>query len=308
MDESAQKVAPCPKCASEQPAKNDFCSNCGAQLRVGVGTPKETKSPKWPLIIGLACGVLVGIYNYQHPAEAVMLGLTSFFIWWGVAAFIAWILRPSWKRGKSVLFAVGGLLLMIVGSLILSLAPAYLSPANTPTPPHNPPLSMVPVQKTATPTPTVIIADWYGLPMPTATPRFKPAKLKLASIPTAEPPDPTDAPPDGPLTEGQQQWRQSVATVSARLTAAAACVSWQDASQHIGQNVYICGTVVHTTNSGDSFSIEFSNDPKAYHAISFSYHWKGLEGGCYRILGTVENYKGRPATVIRDTSQLQLCP
>lgn len=129
MTQSPDVVVICRKCGSCQPMENDFCSRCGARLRAKANTPKGTKSPNWPLIVGLAGGVLTGLYNYKHPVEAVMLGLTSFFIWWGVAAFIAWALRPSWQRGKPVLFAIGGLLLVLLVPLVLLVAPAQLSPA-----------------------------------------------------------------------------------------------------------------------------------------------------------------------------------
>jgi hypothetical protein len=141
-------------------------------------------------------------------------------------------------------------------------------------------MPLAPATNTAAQTPEATQPPATDEPSPTAIPK-QPA-------PT-ETPTPTEAP--SPL----------------------ACVSWRDANAYLGTHRCICGVVTGTYDdpSSSAFFINFDPDRTGYYAISFDHSFAGLEGRCVMVCGVVEDYRGRPQTVIYSVDQIQelaTCP
>lgn len=156
----------------------------------------------------------------------------------------------------------------------------------------------------------IATAAWTPTPTPQQLPSPQPAS------PSPVPPTVTEAPPPTEAASPTLEAQPTATVTAGRPSATAeptaeACLPWQEAGEHVGEQQCVCGTVTQTylsTRSG-TFFINFSDDPAAFYAVSFDYSWEGLEGSCIRVCGRVETYEGRPQIVIRQPErQLRECP
>ena len=80
------------------------------------------------------------------------------------------------------------------------------------------------------------------------------------------------------------------------------CISWQQASDYIGKQVCVCGTVHHIQSSRSPFFIHFATGDDSFYGYSYKWYWTEgqLEGKCVVVCGTVETNYGRPRMLIDD--------
>lgn len=88
---------------------------------------------------------------------------------------------------------------------------------------------------------------------------------------------------------------------------AGTCITWIEASSHIGESTCIRGTVRSATKQGNTFFINFDNASNSFYAVSFRHTWDDLRGKCVEIRGMIATFRGRPQIVIEDKEQLGLC-
>jgi hypothetical protein len=88
------------------------------------------------------------------------------------------------------------------------------------------------------------------------------------------------------------------------------CISWRDAGAYIGTSQCVCGVVTGTYDDPNSsaFFINFEPDRVGYYAISFEHTFTGLEGRCVIVCGIVEDFRGRPQTIINSLDQIEEYP
>ena len=100
---------------------------------------------------------------------------------------------------------------------------------------------------------------------------------------------------------------------SARDTSSSTCVSFADASQHVGSTQCISGTVLHVEDGGKGLTfLNFCKDAKAcpFTVVVFPSDLKKmgdvrqLEGRQIEIKGTIQDHDGRAEIVLRHSQQL----
>ena len=99
----------------------------------------------------------------------------------------------------------------------------------------------------------------------------------------------------------------------ARNTSSVGCVSFSDASQHVGATECVSGTVLHVENGGSGVTfLSFCKDAKAcpFTVVVFPGDRKKmgdirqLEGQQIEIKGTIQDYDGHAEIVLRRSQQL----
>jgi hypothetical protein len=100
---------------------------------------------------------------------------------------------------------------------------------------------------------------------------------------------------------------------SARDTSPSTCVSFAEASKHVGSTQCVSGTVMHVENGSKGVTfLNFCKDPKAcpFTVVVFPGDLKKmgdvrqLEGRQIEIKGTIQDYDGRAEIVLRRSQQL----
>ncbi len=100
---------------------------------------------------------------------------------------------------------------------------------------------------------------------------------------------------------------------SARNTSSSKCVSFAEATKHVGATQCVSGTVLQVENGSKGVTfLNFCKDPKAcpFTVVVFPADLKKmgdvrqLEGRQVEIKGTIQDYDGRAEIVLRRTQQL----
>jgi len=103
-------------------------------------------------------------------------------------------------------------------------------------------------------------------------------------------------------------------TLLLAATAAAKCISIEEAAQKVGANVCVTGKVLKVArSSGGSFFLDFCENYKAcpFTVVVFPSNLKDvgdvreLEGKTIEIAGKVQLWRGRAEIVLRDSRQLK---
>lgn len=262
MAESAPALLACPKCKTANPGDYQYCAQCGTRLR---SRAEGRKTVGIPLVLGLIGGLVAAVYSHTHGALPIRVAFSAVFgfgFWWALAALVAWLLRPSWRRAAAV--AAAALLIVIVGA-VYAFTQAWLG--------QN--LAYIEL-----PTPTSTYVEV------TATPEPKPVFTSTR---------PKWSPPGWPPSAATRRlWTPTPVS--------SACSPWQVAKTYVGRFKCICGDVRHIQNTGDTFFIHFAEGNEAFYGFSREYYWDQgmLEGRCVRICGTIETNYGRPRILIDD--------
>jgi hypothetical protein len=139
---------------------------------------------------------------------------------------------------------------------------------------------------TAAPTAT---ATATALPAPSDTP---------SAVPTVEPPTP-------------------VAATATMAPTAIACLSADEAGQHVGEVACVEFTAARTHNSGKAVFLNSANPYQGhFYAVIFPERWDCwpqapedyLSGRLLRARGTIKSYDGAPEIIIEQCEQLQAVP
>jgi len=86
------------------------------------------------------------------------------------------------------------------------------------------------------------------------------------------------------------------------------CVSWYSAPNYLGQSHCVEGPVLRVDKSEEANLVIMSNEPGSFYGVSLELDLSDLAGKkCVRIVGTIENYKGRPAIIIKSRDQILPC-
>ena len=88
---------------------------------------------------------------------------------------------------------------------------------------------------------------------------------------------------------------------------AGTCISWTEASSHIGESTCVRGTVRSASKQGSTFFINFDNANDSFYGVSFKHTWDDLRGKCVEIRGKLATFRGKPQIVIEDKEQLSIC-
>jgi len=99
-------VATCPKCQATNPEEYLYCKQCGTRLR---RRPEPKKALVIPLVVGAIGGIVGAAYSYYRgalPIRVAFAAVGDAGVWWAVAAFITWLVRPSWWRAVALGAAV----------------------------------------------------------------------------------------------------------------------------------------------------------------------------------------------------------
>jgi len=100
---------------------------------------------------------------------------------------------------------------------------------------------------------------------------------------------------------------------SARNSSPSNCVSFAEASKHVGTSACVSGTVLHVENGSKGVTfLNFCKDPKAcpFTVVVFPADLKKmgdvrqLEGRQVEIRGTIRDYDGRAEIILRRSQQL----
>lgn len=221
----------CPKCRSANREGYQYCAHCGFRLDRRY-EPK--KALVVPLFLGAVGGLVGAVFSYSRgalPMRVAFAAVFDFGIWWAIAAAIAWLMRPSWRRAAPVAVAVvltatvAGAYLCIQYWTGQSLAYIELPAAD----------SQPTARSQATPFGTEAIvskrATAFARPSPTAPPTVSAAVLPklgaLATRPVGSSLPSTSAPvqpgnPQATRTRGTGWFDQTVTTIDNRLATAAA--------------------------------------------------------------------------------------
>ena len=85
------------------------------------------------------------------------------------------------------------------------------------------------------------------------------------------------------------------------------CIAWHSAPKYLGQSQCVEGGVLRVDKSSEgAFLVIFSKESNTFCGVSDS-DLSDLVGKCVRIVGTIEDYKGRPAIIITSRDQLLPC-
>jgi len=117
-----------------------------------------------------------------------------------------------------------------------------------------------------------------------------------------------------PKSTFQYEWPTPVATftpVSGVIlptpTRLFECIAWHSAPKYLGQSQCVEGGVLRVDKSSEgAFLVIFSKESNTFCGVSDS-DLSDLVGKCVRIVGTIEDYKGRPAIIIESRDQLLPC-
>ena len=251
----------CPKCQAANPEEYLYCKQCGTRLR---RRPEPKKAFVIPLVVGAIGGIVGAAYSYYRgalPIRVAFAAVGDAGVWWAVAAFITWVLRPSRRRAVALGAAVLLTAIVFGGYAVVQYVTGqYLGYVDWP-------------------------AGWDSVTQASATP-------PPASVPTPRPtayhtPVPLPAWPLG---------AQKTPTLVAD-----SCIPWQQAGQYVGKYKCICGTVHHIQNKDTTGFIHFDAGSEAFYAFKYAWNWyKTLEGKRIRICGMVETNYGRPRIEIDD--------
>ncbi len=85
------------------------------------------------------------------------------------------------------------------------------------------------------------------------------------------------------------------------------CISWHSAPNYLGQSQCVEGGVLRVDKSEGAFLLIFSNKADTFYGVSLDLDLSDLADKCVRIVGTIENYEGRPAIIIESRDQLLPC-
>jgi hypothetical protein len=262
------------------------------------------------LVAGAVGGIVGAVYSYYRgalPIRVAFAAVGDAGVWWAVAAFVTWLVRPSRRRaialGAAVLLTaiVGGIYLLVQywtgqylgyvalpdGASGVAGAPATVAPTSIVVEPGTP--------------------EWYiqqarqGTLGATAQPASVQSIVqeldRLRVGPTPQP---------GTLDYYRQKYGMRPGE-----GLAGRCIYWVDAGQHVGKEVCICGTVHHIQNKDGTGYIHFDAGTEAFYGFRSGWEWyEGvLAGRCVLICGTVKAPNGRPQIRIDDPDeQLLLCP
>ena len=109
----------CPKCQAANPEEYLYCKQCGTRLR---RRPEPKKALVVPLVIGVIGGIVGGAYSYGRgalPIRVAFAAVGDAGVWWAVAAFITWLVRPSRRRAAALGSAVLMTTIVFGGYLLL---------------------------------------------------------------------------------------------------------------------------------------------------------------------------------------------
>lgn len=114
----------------------------------------------------------------------------------------------------------------------------------------------------------------------------------------------------------QQEWPTPVATFtpepgvigSPTPTRLFECIAWKSAPNYLGQSQCVEGPVLRVDKSEEANLVIMSNEPGSFYGVSLELDLSDLSSKkCVRIVGTIENYKGRPAIIIKSRDQILPC-
>jgi micrococcal nuclease len=92
-------------------------------------------------------------------------------------------------------------------------------------------------------------------------------------------------------------------------------ISWEDASQHLGEYVIVEGTIVDTYTSGNVCFLHFHEEwDKYFSAVIFSMDLPSFEwspevyylGKRVQIIGLLKEYKGSPEIIVKTPEQIRI--
>jgi len=116
-----------------------------------------------------------------------------------------------------------------------------------------------------------------------------------------------------PKSTFQYEWPTPVATftpvsgvVPTTPTPLFECIAWHSAPKYVGQSQCVEGGVLRVDKSEGASLVIFSKESNTFCGVS-DLDLSDLVGKCVRIVGTIEDYKGRPAIIIKSRDQLLPC-
>ena len=100
-----QEKTVCPACGTATGKRQKRCPACGTRL------PRVEQKRVFliPLMVGLIGGIVGAAYSYYRgalPIRVAFAAVGDAGVWWAVAAFITWLVRPSWRRAAALGAAV----------------------------------------------------------------------------------------------------------------------------------------------------------------------------------------------------------
>lgn len=310
-------VVICRKCQATNPDEYLYCKQCGTRLR---RRPEPKKAFVIPLVVGAIGGIVGAVYRYYRGALPIRVGFAAVGdagMWWAVAAFITWLVRPSWRRAVALGAAVLLTAIVFGGYMLVQYSTGnYLGYVQLPT--------------TESPSPTVIVVTATSsisqVPVPRATPTAPLGSLEYyrqraglgSATATAQPASVQSVVQEldrlrvGPTPEpGTLDYYRRRFGLGPEKDLAGRCVYWMDAAQYVGKEVCICGTVHHIQNKNGTGYIHFDDASDAFYGFKLGWEWYEdvLDGRCVLICGVVETNYGRPRILIDDPEkQLLWCP